>query len=165
MDLIKYYPITNHLLQEDYHETFSYSNYVYDKYSDMMITDNSYGLTTKKINGILHGPVLIHNSRIEYNRGMIISYKDDTDSYDQDKLVIKMKRYGDEYHRSSDGEGEDIRFDLKDSILTNLHELPEINRVVKGDHVYKIQVGFTFGFLGFNFICIKPDCHVKGCRS
>lgn len=57
MNLIKYYPTTTHLLQEDYHEFHESNGMSYNKYSSMMLTWEFMGTRKTHVNGQLHSTV------------------------------------------------------------------------------------------------------------
>lgn len=89
MDLIKYYPIVNHLLQEYTFTSYTYDDHIYDKYSDMELSGG------KMINGKVHGTYRDIISSLTYNRGNLIKYESKTAKYYHDETgwILELKGY------------------------------------------------------------------------
>lgn len=95
MDLIKYYPQTNYLSQENHETKFNHNNFEYDKYDPMIFYRVVYGQRLAFINNEVHGKItLSKNTRVEHtvltiqwNRGQIIHL----DKITNGKLVASIR--------------------------------------------------------------------------
>lgn len=87
MNLIKYYPISNFLLEGPIKFTFhQHGDMIYDKYSDVdVIDDTSADLF---VNGKHHGYKKRDNMEAVFNRGKLIRYKSDICKYKNNKLQM-----------------------------------------------------------------------------
>lgn len=176
MDLVKYYPQANYLLQTRSlpEPVFHLGKYhlVSDKYCNMAYTSYRESSQTHWLNGKPHGKMSTHHEEDPvWNRGKLIRYKSEDLSYKPDRIKMELFRYDnvDGFISRRYGthiESRIIEFKLRDGYLTNLESLPLISKqyIPKRDHHDCIDccklnyfIDIINGEFTFDFKCTPHD--------
>lgn len=117
MDLLKYYPTTKYLVQEESFTSYKFCDNIYDKYSDVEVMNEFSRI--KSINWKIHGTYNNNTSSRTYNRGELIKYESKNARYyrGETSMILEIDGYN---------QNEEVRtfiFKIKDRKIVDFEEI------------------------------------------